>query len=141
MIRGQDYAIDLCGALDVLKPAILLMIKCQAVNILPWKIVSWLPHLLSILEAIKMDLLTLSRGEIDLGRRDLLPTLKNHWEEINGEDEEYYLFGISLYDGWLVVDRVTMRRGAEGRQETVYITGWLALLVIVLMTLASSVVI
>ena len=35
MIRGQDYEIDLCGALDVLKPAILLMIKSQAVNIPP----------------------------------------------------------------------------------------------------------
>ena len=138
MIRGQDYAIDLCGALDVLKPAILLMIKCQAVNIPPWKIVSWLPRLISILEAIKMDLLTLCHGDIVLGSRDLLPTLKNHWEEINGE--EHYFFGISLNDCWLVVDQETIRRGAEGRQEQC-ITEWLTLLVSVLMILASSVVI
>ncbi len=38
-VRGQDYAIDLCGALDVMKPAILLIIKGQALNLLPWKII------------------------------------------------------------------------------------------------------
>ena len=139
MNRGQDYAIDLCGSLDVLKPAILLMIKCQAVNIPPWKIVSWLAHLLSILEAIKIDLLILSHRDIDLGSRNLLPTLKNHWEEINGEDEERYFFCISLYGGWLVVDRETIYKKGCRRKQC--ITGWLALLVIVLMILASSVVI
>ena len=56
--------------------------------------------------------------------RDLLPTLKKHWEEINGDDEERCFFGMPVYDGWLVVDRETIRWDAEGRKETVY--NWMA---------------
>eukprot|EP00794_Sanderia_malayensis_P010136 gene10136-11171_t len=32
------YAIDLCGALDILQPVILLKMKTQAINLPPWKI-------------------------------------------------------------------------------------------------------
>ena len=39
-VRGQDHAVDLYGALDVMKPDILLMIKSQARTLPPWKIVA-----------------------------------------------------------------------------------------------------
>lgn len=137
MIRGQDYAIDLCGTLDVMKPAILLMIKSQAVNLPPWKIVSWLPRVLHILGKINVELHNLRNEVIEIPNEDLLPKLHMHWEEMKGkdvdeeddneddEDEERTFCGMLLYDGWMVVGQETVvippvRGQGRGRRETVY---------------------
>ena len=79
-VRGQDYAIDLCGALDVMKPAILLTIKSQSLNLPPWKIVGWLPHVLDILGKAKLELGNLRHGRIEIPNEELLPKLHEHWE-------------------------------------------------------------
>ena len=55
-VRGQDYATDLCDALDVMKPAILLISKSQALNLPPLKIVGWLPRVLDFLEKAELEL-------------------------------------------------------------------------------------
>ena len=46
-VRGQDYVIDLCGTLDIMKAAIVLMVRSQSLNLPPWKIVKWLPRVLN----------------------------------------------------------------------------------------------
>ena len=94
-VRGQDYAIDLCGALDVIKPAILLMIKSQAFNLPPWKIVGWLSCVLDILEKAELELDNLHHGRIEIHNEELLPKLHEHWEELKdreGEDKESTFF-------------------------------------------------
>ena len=130
-VRGQDYAIDLCGALDVMKPVILLMIKSQALNLLPWKIVGWLPRVLDILEKAKLKLDNLRHGRIEIPDEELLPKLHDHWEELKDKDnEESTFFDMVLLDGWLVVDQeavlvspVSGRRRAQQR-EVLY--NWVA---------------
>ena len=87
-VCGQDYAIDLCGALDVMKPAILLMIKSQALNLPPWTIVGWLPHVLDILEKAELELDNLHQGRIEIPNEELLPKLHEHWEELKDKDDE-----------------------------------------------------
>ena len=56
-IRGQDYAIDICGVLDVLKPVVTLMIKRQSLSAAPWKIVSSFLWLLLVFKTIETELL------------------------------------------------------------------------------------
>ena len=51
-VRGQDYAIDLCGMIDVMKPAVTLMVKSQALSVPPWKIVAWFPRVTALLSKI-----------------------------------------------------------------------------------------
>ena len=121
-VCGQDYAIDLCGALDVMKPAILLIIKSQALNLLPWKIVGWLPHVLDILEKAELELDNLQHGRIEIPNKELLPKLHKHWEELKDkEDEETTFFDMVLLDGWLVVDEeavvVSPVRGRRRERE------------------------
>ena len=91
-VRGQDYAIDLCGALDVMKPAILLMIKSQALNLPPWKIVGWLPRVLDILGKAKLELDNLRHGRIEIPNEELLPKLHEHWEELKDKEDEESTF-------------------------------------------------
>ena len=45
-VRGQDFAIDLCLALDILFPIIILMIESQRVNLPVWKVVGWFPRVI-----------------------------------------------------------------------------------------------
>ncbi len=128
-VCGQDYAIDLCGALDVMKPAILLIIKSQALNLLPWKIVGWLPHVLDILEKAELELDNLQHGRIEIPNKELLPKLHKHWEELKDkEDEETTFFDMVLLDGWLVVDEeavvVSPVRGRRREREVLY--NWVA---------------
>lgn len=131
-VRGQDYAIDLCGTLDVMKPAVLLMIKSQALNLPPWKIVIWLPRVLDILEKAKLELDNLIHGRIEIPNEELLPKLHEHWEELkDNEDEESTFFDMVLLDGWLVVDQeavvvspVRGERRERGRREMLY--NWVA---------------
>ena len=55
-LRGHDYAIDLCGTLDVLQPVISLMLKTQSVNLPPWKIVTWFRRVIKILKELEANL-------------------------------------------------------------------------------------
>ena len=130
-VRGQDYAIDLCGALDFMKPVILLMIKSQALNFPPLKIVGWLPCVLDILEKAKLERDNLHHGRIEIPDEELLQKLHEHWEELKDKDnEESTFFDMVLLDGWLVVDPeavlvspVSGRRRAQQR-EVLY--NWVA---------------
>ena len=80
-VRGQHYAIDLCGTLDVLRPVILLMLRTQAVNLPPWKIVTWFARVMEILKKIEANLKDLQSGSKPC--KELLPKLSEHWEEFN----------------------------------------------------------
>ena len=79
----------MCGVLDVLRPSVTLMIKCQAVNLPPWKVVSWFPRVIDLLERIRTNLEEVRAGENP--SKELLPTLSKHWEELtslrNDEDD------------------------------------------------------
>ena len=91
--RGQDYAIDLCGTLDVLQPVILLTLKTQSVNLPPWKIVTWFRRVIKILKELEANLVAMEAGAKPSEQK--LPKLSKHWEELTpptgsedeGEDE------------------------------------------------------
>ena len=132
-VRGQDYATDLCGALDVKEPAILLMIKSQALNLPPWKIVGWLPRVLDILEKAELELDNLHHGRIEIPNEELLPKLHEHWEELKDkedEDKESTFFYMVLLDGWLVVDQesivVSPVRGRRPARRREVLHNWVA---------------
>ena len=106
----------MCGVLDVLRPSVTLMIKCQAVNLPPWKVVSWFPRVIDLLERIRTNLEEVRAGENP--SKELLPTLSKHWEELtslrndeddsevgeDGDDEVVGSFhGLPVLRGWLVV--------------------------------------
>jgi hypothetical protein len=92
------------------------MIKCQAVNLPPWKVVSWFPRVIDLLERIRTNLEEVRAGENP--SKELLPTLSKHWEELtslrndeddsevgeDGDDEVVGSFhGLPVLRGWLVV--------------------------------------
>ena len=85
-MRGQDYAVDLCGVLDVLRPVILLMLRTQAVNIPPWKIVTWYSRVIEILKSVEEELKKVKEGAKPLP--GLLKRLSEHWDELNNSEEE-----------------------------------------------------
>ena len=75
--------IDLCGTLDVLKPAVTLMVRCQAVNLPPWKIVGWIPVVTESMTTIEKSLEDMLTG--DKPDEHLLPRLSKNWDEISRE--------------------------------------------------------
>ena len=75
-VRGRDYAIDLCGTLDIFKPCVALMVLSQSVNIPSWKIAIYFPQLISRLNAIENNLDMILEGESP--NKDLLPILSKH---------------------------------------------------------------
>ena len=95
-LPGQDYAIDLCGTLDVLQPVILLMLKTQSVNLPPWKIVTWFRRVIKILKELEANLVAMEAGAKPSEQK--LLKLSKHWEELTppassedeGEDEVDY---------------------------------------------------
>ena len=126
-MHGQDYAINLSGALDVMKPAILLMIKSQALTLPPWKIVAWSPHVLHVLEDVEMELEQLRTERVQIPDGNL-PKLNNHWKNLTKENvEECTFHDMEVLDGWMVIDQetavVSPVRG-QRRKETVY--NWVA---------------
>ena len=55
-ISGQDFAIDICGAADVLRPIVLMMVRCQTVDLPPWKIPTWFDRMIHQLESTAEEL-------------------------------------------------------------------------------------
>lgn len=107
-VRGQDYAIDLCGMIDVLKPAVTLMVKSQALAIPPWKIIAWFPRLTALLSKIEDEIEQLKLGEVLIPDKKVVPKLAQHWEELTREEIEDCTFqGIEVYPGWMVVGERT----------------------------------
>ena len=85
-VRGQDYAIDLCGVLGMMKPVITLMIKTQALTIPPWKITAWFRRVSFIISNIQGALEQLRDGIVTPPDKKFLPRLATHWEELTNED-------------------------------------------------------
>ncbi|CAB4027232.1 Hypothetical predicted protein, partial [Paramuricea clavata] len=93
-VRGQDFVIDLCGMLDILKHVVSLMIRSQAINVAPWKIIAWYTRLNDVLEKCEDNLKDVEAG--DMLSKDLFPKLSKHWKELvpnkdaeeNGDDED-----------------------------------------------------
>ncbi len=86
-VRGQDYAIDLCGMIDVLKPP-------------PWKIVAWFPKVTALLSKIEDELEQLKLGDVLIPDKKVVPKLAQHWEELTREEIEDCTFqGIEVYPG------------------------------------------
>ena len=54
-VRGEDFAVDLCGVLNLMKPVVLLMVRPQTVNLPPWKIISWFSRVGKILEKCQKE--------------------------------------------------------------------------------------
>ncbi len=80
-VRGEDFAVDLCGMLDLLKPVVSLMVRAQTVNLPPWKIISWFSRVGKILEKCKEELKKVAAGAQP--SKSILPKLAEHWQEIN----------------------------------------------------------
>ena len=117
-IRGQDFAIDLCGILDILKPAIILMIKCQALSVAPWKIISWFPRVIDSIERIKQHLCDVRDGKIEAPSVDILPLLGKHWSELTEEPIEECTFqGMQVVEGWLVVGQTSCSGADQERRK------------------------
>ena len=84
-IRGQDFAIDLCCALDIFYPIISLMNKVQTVNIPVWKIVGWFSKVVEEITAMIDKLQKVNEGSSPSAR--LFPRLSGNWKEISQYDE------------------------------------------------------
>ncbi|XP_046857834.1 uncharacterized protein LOC124451252 [Xenia sp. Carnegie-2017] len=77
------------------------MIKCQSLNVPPWKVVAWFPIVIDILEDIRIELKRLKDGDVVKPAEKLLPRLAKHWQELTKEVEECLFQGIQVYEGWL----------------------------------------
>ena len=82
------------------------MLKTQAVNLPPWKIVTWFARLIKILQVIQADLEAVDAGGEPSEKK--LPKLSKHWEELTPptisdpdsesevEDEDYGTFQVII---------------------------------------------
>lgn len=69
-----------------MRPVILLMLRAQAVNLPPWKIVTWFYRVMDMLKNIEGKLKDVAAGSLPC--KDLLPKLSEHWEELTANDYE-----------------------------------------------------
>lgn len=60
------------------------MVKCQSVNLPPWKITTWFPRVIEILKNINNKLRDVEDGGFP--ESTFLPSLAKHWEELNEEN-------------------------------------------------------
>jgi hypothetical protein len=72
--------------LDIVKPVVSLMIRAQAVNLPPWKIVTWYSRVKESLERCEAELKKVEAGSKPC--KKFLPKLLEHWEEIFDTEEE-----------------------------------------------------
>ena len=80
-VHGEDFAVDLCGVLDLLTSVVSLMVRAQTVNLPPWKIISWFSRVGKILEKCHEELEKVVAGAQP--SKSILPKLAEHWQEIN----------------------------------------------------------
>ena len=91
-IAGEDFIIDLCGAIDFLRPIIRLLVDLQSLQAPIWKVCIWCPKVLKEIEM--MENFTLND----------IPTSMDKLSS-NVEDMRRGLFKeTKLVEGWLVVD-------------------------------------
>jgi hypothetical protein len=69
-----------------LRPVILFMIRPQAVNLPPWKIVIWFYRVIDMLKKIDGKMKDVVAGFLPC--KELLPKLSEHWEELTANDYE-----------------------------------------------------
>ena len=70
-----------------MRPVILLlMLRTQAVNLPPWKIVTWFYRVMDMLKKIEGKLKDVVAGSLSC--KELLPKLSEHWEELTANDYE-----------------------------------------------------
>lgn len=67
--------------LDILQPAVSLMIRAQTVNLPPWKIIAWHSRVIALLETSQEELTKVKNGSQP--SKTILPKLSKHWQEIN----------------------------------------------------------
>ena len=72
--------------LDIVKPVVSLMIRAQAVNLPPWKIVAWYSRVKESLERCEAELRNVEAGSKPC--KKFLPKLSQHWEEILDTEED-----------------------------------------------------
>lgn len=72
--------------LDIVKPVVSLMIRAQAVNLPPWKIVTWYSRVKESLKRCEADLKKVEAGSKP--REEFLPKLSEHWDEIFDTEED-----------------------------------------------------
>lgn len=102
-IAGEDFVIDMCGTLDVMRPATEMLVKLQDLQVPIWKICIWSSKV--ALELGQVATLSLSS-----------PT--EQFSYLHGTMKEIhrgYYKGVKLVPGWLLVGREI-----DENQETVY---------------------
>ena len=106
-IAGEDFIIDLCGAIDILRPFMTLLVDLQSLQAPIWKVCIWYPKVLKEIEV--MENFTLQD----------IPTSMDKLSS-NVEDVRRGLFKeTKLVEGWLVVD------SGDGPKES-QVLNWVA---------------
>ena len=107
-ICGQDFVIDLCGAVDILRPIVLMMVRAQAVDLPPWKIPVWFNRLIRVLDTTEKEL---RFPEKFSNSSTNLQNLASNWEDItryeddDDEKEREGIFkGVYMLPGWMIVE-------------------------------------
>lgn len=92
------------------------MTESQSVNLPPWKVPVWFPKVILHLKKAAKGLDDIAQG----GQPDpyYFPRLSQNWDDINGEENGKFQ-GISLLEGWLVTDAVTIEND-DGKKEKTY---------------------
>jgi hypothetical protein len=102
-IAGKDFVIDICGTLDIMRPAIEMLVRLQDLQVPIWKICVWSPKVIS--ELSNVAALSLTKPNKQFGHLD------GCMEDIRKEKYK----GVKLVPGWLLVGT-----GKDENQETVY---------------------
>ena len=113
-VRGQDFAIDLCGTLDVFHPVVVLMLRSQAVNQQPWKVSVWYSKVIKRLTEIYNHLDGVILG--DQPSVDLLPKLAENWKDLTAETGKYDCGKFREHDltpGWIIVEEKSIEESNE----------------------------
>lgn len=98
-IKSEDFARDLCSIMDVLQPIVDIMVKAQSLSMPIWKVVLWLPRLLSHLDG--MDAPTVVK----------MPRLESALKTLRAETSTF--LGVEVEEGW-VIQSTTVESASDG---------------------------
>ncbi len=121
LVKGRDFCVDLCGAIDIMSPVMEMMVKSQSLDQYLWSVTKWWPRIKQKLEAMRINIeQQLENVDQPSLQSKLFPILAEHYKELSSEDGNDCTFrNVMLNEGWMVENTNDIEVSKSKKKRTV----------------------